>query len=179
MDRVERHDVINAVALAAALLAMALALVWGASALFGTISGTVDSSKNPDETTTTVPAAGEAGGSTTTAAADAETTTTAAVLHLPDQVIVRVGNGAGRKGIATVGTDLVSGAGYAILGPKNAPAASQSIVYYLDGYQADAVEVARLLNIPATQTAPMPADPGIPVAEAHLIAIIGADTTIG
>ncbi len=157
---------------------MALGLVWGANALFGAMSGTVDSSKNPTTTSTTLAPAEDDGTSTT--GGDAElTTTTVAVLHLPDQVIVRVGNGAGRKGIATVGTDLVAGAGYAVLGPKNAPAASQSIIYYLDGYQADAVEVARLLNIPATQTAPMPADPGIPVAEAHLVAIIGADTTIG
>ncbi|MDA3040046.1 MAG: LytR C-terminal domain-containing protein [Actinomycetota bacterium] len=178
MDRVERHDVINAVALATALLAMALALVWGASALFRTLGGTVDSSRNPDESTTSVAEAGDPGTGTT--AVGTETTpTTVAVPHLPDQVIVRVGNGASRNGIATVGTNLVSGAGYAILGPKNAPATSQSIVYYLEGYQADAVEVARLLSIPATQIAPMPTDPVIQVAEAHLLAIIGADTTIG
>ncbi len=178
MDRVERHDVINAVALAAVLLAMALGLVWGARALFRTLDGTVDSSKPQTTTSTTAT-------SSTTVAAGAEgdsavsTTTTIPAPHLPNTVIVRVGNGAGRKGIATVGTDLVAQAGYATIGPKNAPATKQSVVYFVEGYQADAIEVARLLSIPATQIAAMPDDPGVPAAEAHLVVILGSDTTLG
>ena len=161
---------------------MALGLVWGARELFRTMDDTVDSSKPPEATSSTAVGAAAAGSDDATGEGEeaAETSsTTTPVLHLPNEVIVRVGNGAERKGVATVGTDMITQAGYATLGPKNAPATNQSIVYFLDGYQADAVEVARLLGVPAAQIAAMPADPGISVAEAHLVVILGSDTTIG
>jgi hypothetical protein len=188
VDRVERHDVINAVGLAAVLLAMALGLVWGARALYTTVSGGVVDASRSEETTTSVAEATEGETSEDTSPEDGaeeeasveETTTTAApVLHLPGEVSVRVGNGAGRKGIAGIGTQLVAQAGYVTLDPKNAPATRQSVVYYAEGYQADAVEVARLLAIPAIQVVPLPADPPIPAGQANLLVILGSETTLG
>lgn len=181
MDRVERHDVLNAVGLAVVLLAMALGLVFGARALFRTVNGgLVDSSKTED----TADAPPSDGSVTTisdddTTTSEEETTTTAAEPHLPNEVLVRVGNGARRGGVAGAGTSIVEQAGYPTLSPKNAPSTEASIIYYVEGYLADALQVARLLNVAENQVAPMPADPGIPQGEALLVVILGADSGIG
>lgn len=183
MDRVERHDVLNAIGLAVVLLAMALGLVFGARALFRTVNGgLVDAEKT--ETEAVAGDEGDGGEGTdgaedTTTTTEEETTTTSAQVHLPSEVLVRVGNGARRSGVAGAGTAIVEQAGYPTLGPKNAPSTEASIVYYVDGYVADAVQIARLLNVAETQVAPMPADPGIPQGEAEVVAILGADTTVG
>lgn len=181
MDRVERHDLINALALAAVLLAMALALVWGARELFRAIDGTVTSDTGEE---VVADGAGEADTDSTPSssvpdgAEEETTTTTAPVAHVPSDVIVRVGNGARIKGVAGSGTSMVEQAGYRTIAAKNAPATESSTVYYVEGYEADALGVARVLGIAATQTAPMPADPGVPQGEAHLVVILGADTTV-
>lgn len=182
MDRVERHDVLNAVGLAVVLLAMALGLVFGARALFRTVNGgLVDSSKTEDTAE-----AADSGGSvtsisdeSTTTVEEETTTTTIPEAHLPNEVLVRVGNGARRGGVAGAGTSIVEQAGYPTLAPKNAPSTEASIIYYVEGYLADALQVARLLNVAESQVAPMPADPGIPQGEALLVVILGADTAIG
>lgn len=182
MDRVERHDVLNAVGLAVVLLAMALGLVFGARALFQTVNGgLVDTSKTEDTAD-----ADASGGSVTTTSDESTstseeevTTTTEAEPHLPNEVLVRVGNGARRGGVAGAGTSIVEQAGYPTLSPKNAPSAEASIIYYVEGYLADALQVARLLNVAESQVAPMPADPGIPQGEALLVVILGADSGIG
>ena len=184
MDRVERHDVLNAIGLAVVLLAMALGLVFGARTLFRTVNGgLVDAEKDP-ETEIAAEGDGEGDDSTgsagdTTTTTEEETTTTTAQVHLPNEVLVRVGNGARRGGVAGAGTAIVEQAGYPTLGPKNAPSTEASIVYYVEGYVADAVQIARLLNVAEIQVAPMPADPGIPRGEAQLVVILGADTTVG
>mgnify|MGYP002630977749 CR=1 FL=1 len=189
MERVERHDILNALGLALVLLAMALGLVFGARALFRTVNGgLVDSSKTEEvaavgDGTDTSDGAAETGdaadpGSTSTTA-EPTTSTTVAELHLPSEVLVRVGNGARRGGVAGAGTSIVEQAGFPTLAPKNAPSTEASIVYYVEGYQADALALARLLNIAEAQIAPMPADPGIPQDEALLVVILGADTTVG
>ncbi len=181
VDRVERHDVLNAVGLAVVLLAMALGLVFGARALFRTVNGgLVDTSKTEEVADTS-----DSGGSVTTiedestTTLEEETTTTEPEVHLPSEVLVRVGNGARRGGVAGAGTSIVEQAGYPTLSPKNAPSTEASIIYYVEGYVADALQVARLLNVAETQVAPMPADPGIPQGEALLVVILGADTAIG
>ena len=154
---------------------MALALVLGARSLFNTVNGgeLTDSSKTEQTTPTTEPS-----DSSTTAA---ETTTTEASLpHPNEEVKVRVGNAASRGGIAGAGTRILDQAGYDTLGAKNADNPSDtSIVYYIEGYKADAEQVARLLGVPEVNVAPMPESPGVPVEDAMLIAILGADTTVG
>lgn len=181
VDRVERHDVLNAIGLAVVLMAMALALVFGARALFNTVNGGLTDSTTADdavETDTSGTVTTLAGGDTTSTTEE-ETTTTLAQPRPASEVLVRVGNGARRSGIAAAGTSIVQQAGYPTLGGKNAPSTEASVVYYVDGYEADALQVARLLGIAESQIAPMPADPGIPQGEALLIAILGADTNVG
>lgn len=176
MERIERHDIINAVLLAAVLLLMALALVFGARSLFRTVTGgsIVDSTKTEQTVPDTVPEATE-----TTEPVE-ETTTTLAQVHPNGEVKVRVGNAASRGGIAGAGTRVLDQAGYDTLGAKNADNPSDtSIVYYIEGYQADAAQAARLLGVPEVNIAPMPADAGVPIDDAMLVVILGADTTVG
>ncbi len=176
MERIERHDILNAIGLAAVLLAMALGLLTGARALFNTVNGAVEAEKPEEEVV--------AGATTSTTAATAttesSTTTTVPVLHPPNEVIIRVGNGAQRPGIAGAGTSILTDAGYQTLSAKNAAATQASVVYYIDGYQADAAQVARLLGVGETAIAPMVESPGgVPQETAHLVAILGSDTTVG
>lgn len=185
VERIERHDVFNAIGLAAILLAMALALLLGVQALFGALNGVVSSEKEPEEVV--AGADGETDGSaeadteadTTTPTTEPEPEPPTTILHLPAEVTARVGNAAQRGGIAGAGTSLLDQAGYVTLSPKNAPATDTSIIYYVEEYSADAAQVARLLGVPETSISPMPADPGIPIEGAQVIAILGSDTTVG
>ncbi len=176
MERIERHDILNAVGLAAVLLAMALGLLTGARALFDTVNGAVDAESAPEE----VVAEGSTTTTEVTSTTESTTTTTTAVLHPPNEVITRVGNGAQRSGIAGAGTSLLTDAGYQTLSAKNAAATQASVIYYSEGYEADAAQVARLLGVPETAIAPMVENPGgVPQETAHVVAILGADTTVG
>lgn len=199
VDRIERHDVINAVGLAAVLLAMALGLVFGARSLFDTVNeGLVDSTQDPasieadDAEQNAADAenadgdAAEGAGATGDGAGgatepDTETTTTseAPAIRPPGEVTIRVGNGARRSGVAGAGTDILTQAGYKALSPKNAPTVAASVVYYAEGYEADAAQVARLTLMGESAIAPMPADPGVDIDGANLIIILGQDTSVG
>ncbi|MEZ5229685.1 MAG: LytR C-terminal domain-containing protein [Acidimicrobiales bacterium] len=192
MDRIERHDVINAIGLAAVLLAMALGLVFGARSLFNTINGgLVDKTEDPAKIAAeqaeqaAADAAADGTDSTdadttdTTEAEPVETTSTTQAVRPPGEVTIRVGNGARKGGVAGAGTDLLTQAGYIALSPKNAPTVANSVVYYIEGYEADAAQVARLTLMGETAIAPMPADPGVPIDGAQLVVILGQDTAVG
>ncbi len=189
VDRIERHDVINAIGLAVVLLAMALALVFGARSLFNTVNGglvekTEDPAKLEAEAAQEAEdaAAAEGDGDTSSTSEpeieDTPTTEAAPTVRPPGEVTIRVGNGARRSGVAGAGTDLLTQAGYKALTPKNAPTVAKSVVYYVEGYEADAAQVARLALMGETAIAPMPADPGIAADGAQLVVILGQDTTV-
>ena len=177
VERIERHDVINAALLAAVLLGLALVLLFGARSLFDTLGGS-DPELIEAGATTTTPAP-----TTTIAPATTvppETTTTVGVAHPANEVIVRVGNGAGRGGIAGAGTAVARQAGYKTLSAKNADAIiERSTIYYLDGYAPDAEALAATMGVAPANILPMPENPGIPPLEAHLVVILGQDTTLG
>ena len=106
--------------------------------------------------------------------------------NLPGDVKVVVANGVGETGLAgTVAAELTT-AGY-VASDKNAtgvPVAA-SVVYYVDGYAADAAAVAEVLAAPASvvQAAPpdvlaLVSDPD-DVADHHVFAILGEDRLLG
>ena len=105
-----------------------------------------------------------------------ETATTLPVTRPPAEVIVRVANGARRTGVAGAGTEAVVAAGYQTLSPKNGPTTETSIVYYANGYAAEAASVAELLGLDLTSIEAMPSDPGVPIEGAHLIALLGVSS---
>lgn len=174
MDRIERHDFVNAVLLAAVLLAMAFGLVFATRSLFGAVDEGLVSAEKP-VTTITVP--------TTTPPVEPETpeesTTTTTPPKPPSEVLLRVGNGAGKSGVAGRATQILTNAGYESLGAKNSSIKlDTSTVYYIEGYSADAEVVANLLSIPITSIAPMLPDPGVTPETAAIVVILGGDTTL-
>ncbi len=175
MDRIERHDVINSVALAAVLLVMAFGLVWGVRALRGTAGDAIDT-----ETGTSEPTSGDNGEGTTTTTTQDPTTTASTIgqTRPAGEVTVRVGNGARRAGIAGRGTALLQQVGYATLSQTDAPSTETSKVYFVAGYQADALQVASILAISSDEVRPVPAEPEIPLDTANVLVILGADTTV-
>lgn len=179
MDRIERHDFVNAVLLAVVLLGMAFALVAATRALLDTTEEGLIDAESPEETVPLTPVTSPDGSTETSEPETEEETTSTAPARLPSEVQVRVGNGAGKSGVAGRATDILSNAGYAMLGAKNSTVRlDTTTVYYIEGYSADAEVVAQLLNTPVTNIAPMPPDPGVALDTAAVIVILGADTTL-
>ena len=175
VDRIERHDILNAVMLAAVLLLLGFGILTAADSFASTVDeGLIEATKDEDATTDPPPA-----GATSSAVVEneadevEEAATTLPETRPPAEVIVRVANGARRKGVAGAGTEAVVAAGYQTLPPKNGPTTETSIVYYANGYAAEAATVAELLGLELTAIEAMPSDPGVPIEGAHLIALLG------
>lgn len=176
MDRIERHDFVNAALLAIVLLGMALALVVATRSLFGALDEdpliTAETLPEVTTTTTEVP-------SVTVGEEVAEETSSTEPARSPNEVSIRVGNGSGKSGVAGRGSSTLANAGYTMLSAKNSSVKlASTAVYYVEGYGADAEVVATLLNVPITNIAPMPADPGVAVDTATVVVILGSDTTV-
>jgi hypothetical protein len=94
---------------------------------------------------------------------------------------VLVLNATSKKGVAGKGTELLKGAGYNMLAPKNADALGPSKVLYAEGSLAVAEAVAGVLKVdPAKTVAPL--DPAAPptaaIGNADVIVVIGTDGII-
>ena len=149
LDRLERTDLLNAVALAVVLLLLGVGLL----RLLGLFSGAVDdglwTAEGGDEL-----------------AADAVASPQASSLRPPNEVTVRVGNGSeGRQGLAGRATRRLDGVGYGTLEAlnKEGEPIDDSFVYYVDGFKIEAIEIATLLNIAEAQVRPLLGDPGVPM----------------
>ncbi len=179
VDRIERHDILNAVMLAAVLLLLGFGILTAADSLAATVDdGLVEATKD-EEPTSTTPPAGATASTTDDGAEDDETDDTTSTLpesRPPAEVLVRVANGARREGVAGAGTEAVVAAGYETLPPKNGPTSENSIVYYANGYAADAASVAELLGLEPTAIEAMPSDPGVPIEGANIIVLLGVNS---
>lgn len=104
-------------------------------------------------------------------------------LRSPAEVRVLVLNGAAqRQGVAASGTEALKAASYNTAAPKNATkTTAQSLILYLDGYQAEAQAVANTFG-PNLTGIVQPYDPTNPpiddIQGANVIVIIGEDDTI-
>lgn len=177
MDRIERHDFVNAALLAIVLLGMALALVAATRSLFGALDEDplISAETVPEDTTTSTTATAQV----TVPDDVAEETSSTQPARSPDEVTIRVGNGSGKSGVAGRGSTVLANAGYAMLSAKNSSVSlASTAVYYVEGYGADAEVVATLLNVPITNIAPMPSDPGVEVETATVVVILGSDTSV-
>jgi len=171
VDRIERHDIANALLLAGILLLFGFGIVRGAGTLFSTLDdGLVDKEKVLEADVS--PSDG-----TDTSQLEAKTTTTTLVAARPiDEVLVRVANGARRAGVAGAGTEAAKAAGYPTLSAKNGPTRDDSVVYYIEGYAADAIGVAEALGLEPDEIEAMPTDPGVSRNDAHIIVILGINS---
>lgn len=174
MDRFERHDIINALVLALVLLVMALALSFLGGKLLDTVQddGIIDSVK-PEEIDESALVT-----STTSTTEVTTTTTEAALVHPPAEVKVVVVNSARVRGIATKGSNTLKPVGYQVLSPTNGDTIGESVVYYVEGFEGDAIQVATLLGMSEEAIAPMPDTLSFSPGEAHLAAVIGGDNNL-
>jgi hypothetical protein len=121
---------------------------------------------------------------TSVATSPSTTQTTAAPPHNPAEVKVLVLNGVDpKKAIAKPAADTLKAANYTTLTPNDAKTTvTESAVYFVPGYEADAQAIATKLGIPPTAVQPLP-NPLPPAVsdpkDAHVIAVVGPDSTFG
>jgi hypothetical protein len=125
-------------------------------------------------------AGGNAGGATTTASATTttpgDTTTTTAPATTPAKVIVA--NGSGVTGVAGKTTTFLQSKGIQTLPAVDAAtkAYPDTIVYHLDGYQAQAQQVAQQLGgvqVAGIVPNPPPLAAGATMGDANVLVIVG------
>ncbi len=102
------------------------------------------------------------------------------VLHPPSEVRVLVANGTDVSGAAgAIREVLISDQGYNGLPPVNATSEEVpefSFVYYANGYDLDALNVALIINVDSRNVIPMPsALPVADLAEANILVLLGSD----
>lgn len=111
------------------------------------------------------------------------TSTLADTARPPGEVEVVVLNATDRKGIAGQGTELLEIAGYAIVPAGNATNAAGSVIYYLEGYRADAIAVSAVFN-DGLEGLVQAFDPTSPpaaaedIGDAKVIVVLGVDDAI-
>jgi hypothetical protein len=96
----------------------------------------------------------------------------------PADVSVLVANGSGVARAAAGVSDQLQPLGYVMLDPTNGSDTSTTLVYYVEGYQADAEAIATRLGVDVTNVAPMPEPlPGdiVGVADAKVLVHLGPD----
>lgn len=148
----------------------------------GTETTTASSEASVDEGSSTSEAAGtEAEGQQD---ADAATETTGPAGPAEEQTVevkILVLNGAGAKGIAGKGSEILSEAGYDVLAPKNADVLGPSQVLYTEGTEAEARTVAEVFGVdPDAVVGPLdPANQPIgDIRDATIIVVVGQDGLI-
>lgn len=103
------------------------------------------------------------------------------------EVNVLVANGVGTSGIAGAAADTLRADGY-IGVAADAPSTATSVIFYREGFDADARAVATVLGSTPDIIQPVPADGSVPInqnaiddgraAEANVVVIIGTDGAI-
>jgi hypothetical protein len=156
------------------------AILIGAAVLLGVVllGRGIDTSLVPtsDDNGGDAGSSGDGDGSTSTPETTPDGTP---VTRAPAEVTVWVLNAGGPTGTAANGTQAAANAGYATVPADNAPAdVAQSIIYYVEGYQADAAAVATLLGFGADRVQALPNPPPVPNGDlqgANVIAVLGPD----
>ena len=104
-------------------------------------------------------------------------TTVTPTTHVQAQVRVIVLNGGGPSGAAGTSSTALAAAGFTTLDAGNTePPVAATAVYFVPGFDADAVAIAANLGITAVPQ-PMPAAPpaGAPPGEVDVVVVLGPD----
>ena len=162
IDRIERHDLVNAIALAGVLLILGFLLLGARSAL-GSVweRGLWQAEETSDEF----------------ASADSADLDEVFGLRAPNEVSIGVGNASEVDGLASRATERLADNGYGAIPPQNKEGdlLNESAVFYVDGFKLDAIRVASLLGIEESKVRPMPDSPGVEIAGADVIVLLGLD----
>ena len=99
-------------------------------------------------------------------------------LRDPGEVKVLVLNGSGLPGVARTTSDTIGEKGYVMQPPGNSAAsATTTVVYYADGFQAEAEAVALLIGKASSAVESMPStSPGPGADNANVVVVLGKDT---
>lgn len=95
------------------------------------------------------------------------------VLRPASEVRVLVANGTTVAGAAARLTETVADIGHPTLEPLSTRSYPDSEIWYVDGYEPEAINLAAILGVFPDRVVPMPADPGFNVGDAHLVVIVG------
>ncbi|MDH3293034.1 MAG: LytR C-terminal domain-containing protein [Acidimicrobiia bacterium] len=168
IDRIERHDFLNAAALALALLFCGyLAVRW-----LGLLGVTLEQGLWKSEKVETID--------------DANSLDITSILingsRPPNEVSVRVGNGSdGRTGLAGRATERLGAVGYGTLPAENkvGDPSDESFVFFAEGFVLDARQVAAVLDIPEANVRQLGAeDVGVTIDGADVIVVLGNDAAL-
>jgi hypothetical protein len=156
-------------AVAIGVLLLARAVDPGASSEVSTGSGTG---------ATTATGGDAAGNGAPTATTDGPTPSVATIppAKSPAEVTVIVANGRAVQGAAAANKEELLAKGFNALTPLDHPLVATTSVYFQDGYQADALNIAQALGIDVSAAVPMPETP-LPVdtGDAMVVVVLGTD----
>ena len=129
------------------ILAVGIIVYLGLSALSttdspGPVDTTESASTTPTPLTTAAPLTTTTRAAITTTAPPTTTTSTTAALRPPSAIVVRVLNGVGTAGLASDVSSALQELGYQILEPGNFQELAQSRVWYIEGFEGEAIELA-------------------------------------
>lgn len=106
----------------------------------------------------------------------ATTTPTTVAARAPAEVKVLVANGSGVNGAAGSQTEELEALGYVTANPTDAERVTATVVYFTEGYQAEAAELAAAIGAQATAVTPLPTP--APVSDmqlSNLLVVLGPD----
>jgi hypothetical protein len=107
------------------------------------------------------------------------TTTTEATVETipPGNLTVVVGNGSGISGRAKATADKLTPLGYTNIQAVDGKSTATTMVYYAEGFEADAKALAATMGLPDDRTQPLPAESVLqePVEGAQLVVLVGPD----
>ncbi|MCD9624717.1 LytR C-terminal domain-containing protein [Rhabdothermincola salaria] len=112
---------------------------------------------------------------TTSVDPDATTTTVPPAVRPPAEVPVMVANGAGVSGAAGTLQAQLQGDGYTQVETTNASPVTTTLVYFVEGSQAEAEALATTLGTDPAAVRVMPAEPPADPAGASLLVVLGPD----
>jgi hypothetical protein len=120
-------------------------------------------------------------GTTSTTETENETSSTTAAARDPAQVKVLVANGSGVQGAASRTQERLAAKDYNVIAAVNAKArVPASVVYYTEGYEAEATALAASLGDPAPTVQAMPAEPPVDDLQgASVLVVVAADLASG
>ncbi len=150
-----RDNLIGAILIGIAILIGVVLLVRGYDQ-----EGALVTTAETDQTTTTI---------------ETPPTTAAPVARPPAEVSVIVANGSGKTGAAGALKTTLQGQGYTTVGTADGPPVTTTIVYYADGYQAEAKALATTIGTDPAAVRVLPTEPPVAMEGATVLVVLGPD----
>jgi hypothetical protein len=112
----------------------------------------------------------------TTTTIETPPTTEAPAARPPAQLSVIVANGSGKTGAAGALKTTLGSQGYATVATADGPTVTTTIVYYAEGYEAEAKALATAIGTDPANVRVLPTEPPVPMEDgATLLVVLGPD----